>query len=131
MKKEDERRRKERERFRLENESLRSKNYQKLQGDDASEINSFIDQKSKQGGHVPTRKHVLDSKRREQELKVEELLTNKKLNFQDLQKLNYKQINKVSQKLKEDTFNPKDILDMIADTESEEEILQKFHKGRK
>jgi len=35
----------------------------------------------------------------------------------------------VSQKYKEDTFNPKDILDMIADTESDqEEILQKFNK---
>jgi hypothetical protein len=60
---------------------------------------------------------------------VEELLTNNVVNFQDIQKLNYKQINKVSDKFGEETFNPNDILDLNNyDSESEEEVLKKYNK---
>lgn len=72
-----------RNKARLMHENLRQKNSKKIE-DDASDINSYLNMKSKAGGHIPTRKHILEAQRKDQDQKVEDLLTNKKLNFQDL-----------------------------------------------
>ena len=56
------------------------------------------------------------------------MIVNKPMTFDDIEKLNYKQFNQVSNKYGEDEFNPADIFDARADgSESEQdEILKKF-----
>ena len=59
---------------------------------------------------------------------VENIMINKAMTFEDIEKLNYQQINMVSNKYGEDEFNPNDILDLNEDlSESDQdEILKKY-----
>ena len=63
-------------------------------------------------------------KKQEQERALEEMFTKKMMTFGDLESLNVDQINQVSHKYGEATFNPHDIFD--ASEDSEDEILKKF-----
>lgn len=57
---------------------------------------------------------------------VDELLKNKNLTFEDIDKLDYKQLNRG---VKEDQFKPSDYLDVNDTNDSDDEILRKFRKA--
>ena len=58
---------------------------------------------------------------------LEELFTKKMMTFGDLETLNVDQINMVSHKYGEETFNPNEIFDNS--DYSDEEILRKFNRN--
>ena len=70
---------------------------------------------------------ILELKRKE-EAEIENIMMKKAMTFEDIEKLNYKQINMVSNKYGEDEFNPNDILDMNDDVSEsdQDEILRKY-----
>lgn len=56
---------------------------------------------------------------------MDELLQNKNLTFEDIDKLDYKKLNSFA---KEDAFKPSDYLDVNDTNDSDDEILRKFRK---
>ena len=55
-------------------------------------------------------------------MSLDEVFNNKHLTFEDIQKLDYKQING---NRKKDIFDPRDFIDMAGE-DSEDEVLSKF-----
>ena len=58
---------------------------------------------------------------------LDEVFNNKHLTFEDIQKLDYKQINGNKKK---DIFDPRDFIDMAGE-DSDDEVLSKFKVGKK
>ena len=64
-------------------------------------------------------------------VEVENMIMNKKMTFDDIEKLNYRQINEVSTKFGEDEFDPTEILDLKDDSDhSEQEEILKIYRAK-
>lgn len=66
----------------------------------------------------------IEELRAKEEREIENMIVNKQVTHEDIDRLNYEQINKICDKLGETQFNPNEYFD----SESDDEVLRRFKK---